>query len=108
MPNEQNSKKLPLLLRSQLVKTNQTQKESLFHIDFKSYFLGSLDRTGLSSLFNIKKAAALRDLFLYKDLATKNIKLDQTRSRFADFEFNDIEAPQLISIWSIIRAGAEL
>lgn len=69
MPNEQNS-------QDQLATISQAQRERLFHIDFKLYFLGSVNRTDLVSRFGIKEAAASRDLSLYKDLAPKNIEYD--------------------------------
>ena len=69
MPNEQNT-------QDQLANISQAQRERLFHIDFKLYFLGSVNRTDLVSRFGIKEAAASRDLSLYKDLAPKNIEYD--------------------------------
>lgn len=54
----------------------QAQRERLLHIDFKLYFLGSINRTDLVSRFGIKEAAASRDLSLYKSLASKNIEYD--------------------------------
>jgi hypothetical protein len=69
MPNEQNT-------QDQLATISQAQRERLFHIDFKLYFLGSVNRTDLVSRFGIKEAAASRDLSLYKDLAPKNIEYD--------------------------------
>lgn len=69
MPNAQD-------IEEQLAAVNQSQRERLFHIDFKLYFLGSVNRTDLVSRFGIKEAAASRDLSLYKDLAPKNIEYD--------------------------------
>ncbi|MCL6417036.1 WYL domain-containing protein [Aestuariirhabdus sp. Z084] len=69
MPNKQDS-------QDQLATISQAQRERLFHIDFKLYFLGSVNRTDLVSRFGIKEAAASRDLSLYKDLAPKNIEYD--------------------------------
>lgn len=73
---EQNSQDQLTLPRAQLEKVSQAQRERLFHIDFKLYFLGSVNRTDLVSRFGIKEAAASRDLSLYKDLAPKNIEYD--------------------------------
>lgn len=73
---EQNSQDQLALPRAQLEKVSQAQRERLFHIDFKLYFLGSVNRTDLVSRFGIKEAAASRDLSLYKDLAPKNIEYD--------------------------------
>lgn len=69
MPNAQNT-------QDQLATISQAQKERLFHIDFKLFFLGSVNRTDLVSRFGIKEAAASRDLSLYKELAPKNIEYD--------------------------------
>jgi hypothetical protein len=60
----------------QLASTSQSQKERLFHIDFKLYFLGAVNRNDLVTRFGIKEAAASRDLSLYKNLAPKNIEYD--------------------------------
>ncbi|SMG63340.1 conserved hypothetical protein, partial [methanotrophic bacterial endosymbiont of Bathymodiolus sp.] len=60
----------------QLATTSQAQRERLFHIDFKLYFLGTVNRNDLVSRFGIKEAAASRDLSLYKDLTPKNIEYD--------------------------------
>ncbi|MCL6416027.1 WYL domain-containing protein [Aestuariirhabdus sp. Z084] len=62
--------------QDQLATISQAQRERLFHIDFKLYFLGSVNRTDLVSRFGIKEAAASRDLSLYKDLSPKNIEYD--------------------------------
>jgi hypothetical protein len=76
-PTANNNKQDQLALpRAQLEKVSQTQRERLFHIDFKLYFLGSVNRTDLVSRFGIKEAAASRDLSLYKELASKNIEYD--------------------------------
>ncbi len=62
--------------KEQLATISQSQRERLLHIDFKLYFLGSVNRTDLVSRFGIKEAAASRDLSLYKELAPKNIEYD--------------------------------
>lgn len=54
----------------------QSQKERLFHIDFKLRFLGTFNRNDLVSRFGIKAAAATRDISLYKDIAPKNLTYD--------------------------------
>ena len=38
----------------QLASITQAQRERLFHIDFKLFFLGSVNRTDLVSRFGIK------------------------------------------------------
>lgn len=76
-PTANNNKQDQLALpRAQLEKVSQAQRERLFHIDFKLFFLGSVNRTDLVSRFGIKEAAASRDLSLYKALASKNIEYD--------------------------------
>lgn len=76
-PTANNNKQEQLALpRAQLEKVSQAQRERLFHIDFKLFFLGSVNRTDLVSRFGIKEAVASRDLSLYKELASKNIEYD--------------------------------
>jgi predicted DNA-binding transcriptional regulator YafY len=59
-----------------LVNLSQNQRERLFHIDFKLFFLGAISRNDLVSRFSIKEAAATRDISLYKELAAKNLEYD--------------------------------
>ncbi|MDP0588933.1 MAG: WYL domain-containing protein [Candidatus Endonucleobacter bathymodioli] len=54
----------------------QSQKERLFHIDFKLRFLGAFNRNDLMSRFGIKAAAATRDISLYKEIAPQNLTYD--------------------------------
>ncbi len=55
---------------------SQTQKERLLHIDFRLFFLGSVNRNDLVARFGIKEAAATRDITLYKELTPKNLEYD--------------------------------
>ena len=64
------------MVHPQLSSINQAQRERLFHIDFRLYFLGTINRNDLESRFGIKEAAATRDITLYKDLAPKNLEYD--------------------------------
>ena len=64
------------MLQSQLSSINQAQRERLFHIDFRLYFLGTINRNDLEARFGIKQAAATRDITLYKELASKNLEYD--------------------------------
>lgn len=64
------------MVDQQLNELSQTQRERLFHIDFKAWFLGSLNRTDLIDRFGIKEAAATRDLSLYRDFVPENLKYD--------------------------------
>ena len=56
-----------------LADISQTQKDRLFHIDFKLRFLGAINRNDLVTRFGIKAAAATRDISLYKEVAPKNL-----------------------------------
>lgn len=70
---------------------NQTQRERLFHIDFRLYFLGTINRTDLVSRFGIKEAAATRDITLYKELAPKNLEYDTKAKTYIQREgFNPL------------------
>jgi hypothetical protein len=51
----------------------QAQRERLFHIDFRAWFLGRVTRGALIQRFGIKEAAATRDLALYRALAPGNL-----------------------------------
>lgn len=59
-----------------LTEVSQSQRERLFHIDFKLRFLGLVNRNDLVTRFGIKQAAATRDIALYKELAPKNLEYD--------------------------------
>ena len=69
-----------------LAETNQSQKERLSHIDFKLFFLGTVNRNDLVSKFGIKEAAASRDLSLYKEIAPKNIEYDTSAKTYVKSE----------------------
>lgn len=60
----------------QLDKISQAQRERLFHIDFRLYFLGLVNRTDIVARFGLKEAAASRDLSLYRELAPENLEYD--------------------------------
>ncbi|SEA67946.1 helix-turn-helix transcriptional regulator [Rubrimonas cliftonensis] len=59
-----------------LEEVGQAQRERLFHIDFRTWFLGSVSRGALIGRFGIKEAAATRDLALYRKLAPMNLDFD--------------------------------
>jgi len=78
---------------------NQAQRERLFHIDFRLYFLGTINRNDLECRFGIKQAAATRDITLYKDLAPKNLEYDTKAKTYIQrdgfkplFNFNSNQA----------------
>lgn len=54
----------------------QAQKERLSHIEFKVRFLGTIGRNDLVGRFDIKEAAATRDIALYRQLAPANLRYD--------------------------------
>ena len=54
---------------------SQAQREHLFHIDFRLYCLGSVNRIDLVSRFGIKEAAS-SDFSFYKGVASRNIEYD--------------------------------
>lgn len=54
----------------------QAQKERLSHIEFKVRFLGTIGRNDLVGRFDIKEAAATRDIALYRQLAPGNLRYD--------------------------------
>lgn len=75
----------------QLSDISQAQRERLYHIDFKLYFLGAINRTNLVSRFGIKEAAASRDFALYKNLAPNNAQYcTQTRVYIPSSEFTPL------------------
>lgn len=68
---------------------SQSQRERLFHIDFRAWFLGRVTRADLIRRFGVKEAAATRDLALYRGLAPGNLVFDsvtKTYSGAARFE----------------------
>lgn len=58
------------------------QKERIFHIDFRLYFLGTITRNDLVTRFGIKEAAATRDLGLYRQFAPDNLQYDAAAKRY--------------------------
>jgi hypothetical protein len=56
----------------------QPQRERLFHIDFRAWFLGRIARQDLTSRFGLSEAAATRDIALYRSLAEGNLEFDQS------------------------------
>jgi predicted DNA-binding transcriptional regulator YafY len=60
----------------------QPQRERLFHIDFRGFFLGQVTRADLMLRFDISGAAATRDIALYRRLAPGNIELDPSTKAY--------------------------
>jgi hypothetical protein len=65
-----------------LEEISQGQRERLFHIDFRIWFLGRIARGDLIRRFGIKEAAATRDLALYRALAPDNLDFDGTTKTY--------------------------
>lgn len=59
-----------------LEEIGQAQRERLFHIDFRVWFLGRLARGDLIRRFGVKEAAATRDIALYRHLAPDNLAFE--------------------------------
>jgi predicted DNA-binding transcriptional regulator YafY len=59
-----------------LSEIGQAQRERLFHIDFRAWFLGRVSRADLMRRFGVREAAATRDIALYRALAPGNLDFD--------------------------------
>ncbi|MEM5316515.1 WYL domain-containing protein [Paraburkholderia sp. JHI869] len=60
----------------------RSQRERLFHIDFKLYFLGELRRSDVVERFETGPAGATRDIALYREIAPENLQLDPTTKAY--------------------------
>jgi hypothetical protein len=60
----------------------RSQRERLFHIDFKLYFLGELRRSDLVERFETGPAGATRDIALYREMSPENLQLDQATKAY--------------------------
>ncbi len=79
------------MLPNLLSNINQTQRERRFHIYFRLYFLGTVNRNDLVSRFGIKEAAATQDITLCKELAPKNLEYDTKAKTYIQREgFNPL------------------
>lgn len=63
-------------MKETLADISQAQRERLFHIDFRAWFLGRLARGDLIRRFGVKEAAATRDIALYRHLAPDNLAFE--------------------------------
>jgi predicted DNA-binding transcriptional regulator YafY len=61
------------MTKESLDEVGQAQRERLFHIDFRAWFLGRVTRGALIRRFGVKEAAATRDIALYRALAPGNL-----------------------------------
>ena len=60
----------------------RVQRERLFHIDFKLYFLGELRRADVVERFETAPAGATRDIAQYREIAPENLELDSTTKTY--------------------------
>lgn len=70
------------MISATLSDISQSQRERLFHIDFKVCFLGTICRNDLITRFGIKAAAATRDFSLYKERAPQNLMFNATTKTY--------------------------
>jgi hypothetical protein len=63
-------------LNEQLELHSRSQRERLAYVDFRLYFMGEIRRADLLARFQMKGAAATRDLALYRELAPENLHFD--------------------------------
>ena len=61
---------------------SQSQRERLYFIDFRLFFLGKLNRQDLTNRFGIKEAAATRDITEYRKLKPDNIQYDHNEKSY--------------------------
>ncbi len=61
---------------------SQSQRERLYFIDFRLFFLGKLNRQDVIDRFGIKEAAATRDLAEYKNLKPSNTRYDHNEKSY--------------------------
>jgi hypothetical protein len=69
-------------MNNKLEQISFSQKQRLAFIDFLLMFKGSFLRADLTKKFEMGMANATRDIALYKDLAPKNTKLDNTTKQY--------------------------
>lgn len=70
---------------------NQSQRERIFHIDFRMRFMGTITRNDLVTRFGIKEAAATRDIAKYREIAPNNLWYDTvSRKYFSTYSFKSI------------------
>lgn len=64
------------------IESNSAQKKRLAHIDFRVNYLGSIGRNDLINRYDIKAAAATRDIAEYKELAPDNLCYNGVSKRY--------------------------
>ena len=65
-----------------LQEIGQPQRERLFFIDFRAWFVGRVTRQDLTARFGLSEAAATRDIALYRSLAEGNLTFDQSSKTY--------------------------
>lgn len=68
--------------KSELHNLSQAQRERLFFIDFRLFFIATLNRNDLISRFGIKKAAATRDITYYRKFRPDNAVYDSNAKSY--------------------------
>lgn len=85
---------------------SQAQRERLFHIDFKLRFLGEVSRADLVNRFGVKAAAATRDLSLYKEVASGNLRYDtKAKIYYATLGFSPLFSCSQSQVLSALSRG---
>lgn len=86
---------------------SQTQKERLFHIEFRLQFFGSVNRTDLVNRFGIKEAAASRDIALYKQYAPGNLQYDAKEKKYLSncSSFDPLFLPEVFQALAAFQYG---
>ncbi|MBF0628341.1 MAG: WYL domain-containing protein [Magnetococcales bacterium] len=64
------------MMASKLDGLSQIQRERLFYLEFRAFFLGAVNRYDIVNRFGVKDAAGTRDIRLYRDLAPGNIQYE--------------------------------
>jgi len=72
----------PTILTEKLNELSQAQRERLAYIEFKIYFFGKVGRQDLMIRFGVAPAGATRDFAAYRELASKNIELDNVSKMY--------------------------
>jgi hypothetical protein len=54
---------------SRLEELSQIQRERLFYLEFRAFFLGAVNRYDIMNRFGVKDAAGTRDIRLYRSLS---------------------------------------
>ncbi|MBF0614660.1 MAG: WYL domain-containing protein [Magnetococcales bacterium] len=79
------------MMASKLDGLSQIQRERLFYLEFRAFFLGAVNRYDIVNRFGVKDAAGTRDIRLYRDLAPGNIEYEyRVRSYLPTAQFKPL------------------